>query len=50
MAELMNLQKLEKVRLNHFINQQVLAGKRNVYREQGEEGAEKPVRRLVITN
>ena len=50
MAELMNLQKLEKVQLNHFINQQVLAGKRDVYPgSKGRKGLKSLSSRLVIT-
>ncbi|UPR03690.1 hypothetical protein HOP50_13g70200 [Chloropicon primus] len=49
MAELMNLQKLEKVQLNHFINQQVLAGKRDVYPGSKKKGLKSLSSRLVIT-
>ena len=50
MAELMNLQKLEKVQLNHFINQQVLAGKRDVYPgSKGRKGLKSLSSRMVIT-
>ena len=50
MAELMNLQKLEKVQLNHFINQQVLAGKRDVYPAGSKrKGLKSLSSRLVIT-
>ena len=50
MAELMNLQKLEKVQLNHFIQQQVLAGKRDVYpRGANKKGLKSLSSRLVIT-